>query len=158
VVVMSEGWVEQVGSPAEIYQTPRTPFVATFVGTANVLPCGVEDAASGRVSFAGTSLTACHALQAANGATLELALRPEAIAIQEFPGAANRLPATLRDVTFLGPVVRLRLDLPGNIAAVADLHGEATRDLPAPGAALTLWFRPENLQPLDRRPRQDATP
>jgi putative spermidine/putrescine transport system ATP-binding protein len=35
---------------AEVYRTPRTPFVATFVGTANVLPCAIVDAGAGRVS------------------------------------------------------------------------------------------------------------
>ena len=154
VVVMSQGWVEQVGTPAEVYRTPRTPFVATFVGTANVLTCQVEDAAAGEVSYRGTRLAAGHALPGANGTNVQLALRPEAISILPYDGATNRLHATVRDVTFLGPVVRLRLMLDGDLPAIVDLHGEGARELPEPGAALALWFRPESLQLLDRR---DAT-
>src|SRR3954453_9109720 len=48
VVVMHEGVVEQVGSPAAVYHDPSTPFVAGFVGTANVLHGNVED---GHVRF-----------------------------------------------------------------------------------------------------------
>ena len=150
VVVMSEGWVEQVGTPADVYRTPRTPFVATFVGTANVLPCRIEDAAAGILSFSGARLEAGHAVSGGAGETVQMALRPEAIAINPFEGASNNLPATVRDVTFLGPVVRLRLMLAGDIAAVVDLHGEGARDLPEAGTAVTLWFRPETLQLLDR--------
>ena len=43
IVVMHEGRVEQVGSPAEIYDEPATPFVAGFVGSANVLHGQVRD-------------------------------------------------------------------------------------------------------------------
>ena len=43
IVVMDKGRVHQVGSPREIYDVPRTPFVASFVGTANVLRGQVKD-------------------------------------------------------------------------------------------------------------------
>ena len=38
IAVMSDGWVEQIGSPTEIYNRPATPFVAGFIGEANLLP------------------------------------------------------------------------------------------------------------------------
>ena len=47
VVVMSEGAIEQVGTPFEIYNLPTTAFVASFVGTLNVLPGKVTDASRG---------------------------------------------------------------------------------------------------------------
>ncbi len=152
VVVMSAGWVEQIGTPPEVYHTPRTPFVATFVGTANVLPCRIEDVA-GRLSFHGAPLTLDHALTGVTGGEAMMALRPEAIALAPFEGATNRLDATVRDVTFLGPVARVRVVLAGDVEALVDLHGEATRVLPEPGSAAVLYFRPESLQVLDRRDR-----
>ena len=150
VVVMSEGWVEQTGTPTEVYRTPRTPFVATFVGTANVLPCRIEAAAEGVVSYGAARLSAGHAVPGQAGETVQLALRPEAIGLQRFEGAGNSLGAVVRDATFLGPVVRLRVMLEGALPAVVDLHGEGARDLPEAGAAVTLWFRPESLRLLDR--------
>jgi putative spermidine/putrescine transport system ATP-binding protein len=151
VVVMNAGWVEQTGTPSQVYRTPRTPFVATFVGTANVLPCRIEDPAGGLLSFGAARLTAGHKVPGAVGDVLEMALRPEAIALAAFDDASNNLPATVRDVTFLGPVVRIRLTLDGGTPAVVDLHGEGARDLPEAGAPVTLFFRPESLQRLDRR-------
>lgn len=150
VVVMSEGWVEQTGTPSEVYRTPRTPFVATFVGTANVLPCRIEDAAGGLVSYGGARLSAGHAVTGAAGETVQLALRPEAIGLHSFEGASNSLAAVVRDATFLGPVVRVRVMLEGELPAIVDLHGEGARDVPEAGAAVMLWFRPESLQLLDR--------
>ena len=149
VVVMSQGRVEQVGTPAEIYRAPRTAFVATFVGTANVLPCRVIDAASGRVALGDAVLQAAAPLDGHRaGAAVPLGLRPEAVALAPFEGAANRLPGTVRDVTFLGAVVRVRIVLPGEVPAVVDLHGEACRNLPEPGQTLDFWFRPESLRVL----------
>ncbi len=149
VVVMSQGNIEQVGTPAEIYRAPRTPFVATFVGMVNLLPCVVTDAASGRVKFGDTPLATGRALPGlANGDNVRLGLRPEALSIAPFEGAENRIAATVRDVTFLGPIVRLRVVLGPEVDAVVDLHGDACRDLPEPGAELPLWFRAESLQVL----------
>jgi putative spermidine/putrescine transport system ATP-binding protein len=53
VVVMSEGRMEQVGTPFEIYNFPTTAFVASFVGTLNVLKATVVDPARGEVSISG---------------------------------------------------------------------------------------------------------
>ena len=70
------------------------------------------DAAAGQVGLGEARLAAGHALPGtAAGETVVLALRPEAISLLPFAGASNRLAATVRDVTFLGPVVRLRLVL-----------------------------------------------
>ena len=46
IAVMSEGRVEQVGTPEEIYHSPATAFVAGFIGTANLLPATVESVAA----------------------------------------------------------------------------------------------------------------
>jgi putative spermidine/putrescine transport system ATP-binding protein len=149
VVVMSEGRIEQVGTPAEIYRAPATAFVATFVGTANVLPCRVVDAARGVVALDGSALTAAQPLAGrATGEMVRFAVRPEAIALVPFDGATNTLAATVEEVTFLGAVLRLRVILPGRVAALIDLHGEAASHFPAPGAALQLWFRSDSLREL----------
>lgn len=57
IVVMNAGRIEQIGGPFEIYNYPRTTFVAGFVGTLNQLRCTVEDPAGARLSFDGQSFT-----------------------------------------------------------------------------------------------------
>jgi len=56
IVVMNEGRVEQVGTPLEIYNYPRTRFVASFVGTLNILSGHVVDPATGRMAVDGQEL------------------------------------------------------------------------------------------------------
>ena len=150
VVVMSEGRVEQIGTPPQIYHTPQTAFVATFVGIANVLSCDVLDAAAGTLRF-GDAIIATTASLPATG-TLRFGLRPEAISTVSIAGASNCLTAELNDATFLGPVLRLRLTAGGTNLTV-DLHGEATRVPPRTGTRIPLWFRPESLQLLDAKCR-----
>ena len=67
VVVMSEGRVEQIGPPPEIYNFPATPFVASFVGTLNLLPAKVVDAAGGLVSIAGQTIRTPKAIESGGG-------------------------------------------------------------------------------------------
>jgi putative spermidine/putrescine transport system ATP-binding protein len=143
VVVMSQGRVEQVGTPAEVYRAPRTEFVTRFVGTANILECEVLDQASGRVRFGEAVLRTGHELPVGK---VRLVLRPETLSIAGFAGAENSFPAVLQEATFLGPTVRLRLTGPGNTGLIVDLHGEAARELPEAGSVVTLYSRPESLQ------------
>src|SRR6185295_17849159 len=80
VVVMSEGRIEQIGAPADIYNTPATPFVASFVGTLNLIAAQVIDAGTGRLSVEGQEVrTSKPITEAGNGGTVTLALRPESL-------------------------------------------------------------------------------
>src|ERR671917_2601505 len=76
VVVMSEGRVEQTGSPDEIYNEPATPFIAGFVGAANVIRGLVIN---GRVQFGETLLPGAEHLH--DGAAADAYVRPHDITI-----------------------------------------------------------------------------
>ena len=69
VAVMYGGRIEQMGSPAEMYSAPATPFVAEFIGTMNRLEATVVDGGSGSVEYGGVTLT----VDAARGRTARLA-------------------------------------------------------------------------------------
>src|SRR5262245_44617335 len=148
VVVMSEGRMEQVGTPSEIYNFPATTFVASFVGTLNLLEARVVDAPAGRVSVEGQELHTGKAIEASNGSTVSLALRPESIRLGEGVEAANRLRGTIEGVDFLGSVVRVRLRVAdvaggGNGAGpmvAFDSFNEPGMALPAHGEPATLSF------------------
>src|SRR6202046_3240925 len=66
IVVMNEGRVEQVGTSSGIYNFPRTRFVASFVGTLNILSGHVVDPASGRIVVGGQELRTSHALSSSD--------------------------------------------------------------------------------------------
>lgn len=101
VAVMSDGVVQQVGAPRELYDNPATPFVATFVGETNALPCtvkGIENGIATVESAHGTlSGRAGDGLSA--GVTAKLYVRPEALKPN---GGANRLAATIERIDFEG--------------------------------------------------------
>ena len=145
VVVMNKGRVEQIGTPAEIYSAPATGFVAGFVGAMNVLDCVAIDAAAGRFALDGQPLTV-PLKHSASGATLKVGIRPEAMTLTPLEGA-NRLTGALEELTFLGPLVRLRLRV-GQTPIRVDLFGAARANPPKIGDPATVYFAPESMHPL----------
>jgi putative spermidine/putrescine transport system ATP-binding protein len=144
VVVMSEGRIEQIGSPAAIYNFPATPFVASFVGTLNLLAVNVVDAADGRVSVDGQEVRAARPItEARNGATVTLALRPESIELGE-GGGSNHLRGTVEDVSFLGSIVRTRVRLGDSGTTVSlDTFNDPNLTAAAIDELVTVSFPPE---------------
>jgi putative spermidine/putrescine transport system ATP-binding protein len=149
VVVMSEGRIEQVGRPSDIYNFPATSFVASFVGTLNLLPARVVDAASGRLSVEGQEIRASQPVAAGTGGTVSLALRPESMELGE-AGGSNRIRGPLEDVSFLGSIVRMRVGL-GNGASVSlDTFNDPNLKLPTVEEVVTVSFPPEACVVLER--------
>ncbi len=150
VVVMSEGRIEQIGAPFEIYNFPATPFVASFVGTLNLVTAGVVDAPSGRLSLAGQEVRTGKPVTVARaGDRVTLAVRPEGIDLGDGQEGWNRIRGTLEDINFLGSVVRLRLALADPIADAApttitlDTFNEPHLSLPSVGETIGISFPPE---------------
>ena len=143
VVVMSEGHIEQIGTPFEIYNFPATPFVASFVGTLNILPAQVVDAGVGRLSVGGQEIRITRTIQGQAGSTISLALRPEMITLGEGIEGSNHLRGTVADVTFLGSIVRLRIEVATDMIVTLDVFNEPTLRLPDIGAAISVSFPAE---------------
>ena len=125
VAVLSQGRIEQIGPPAEIYGSPSTPFVAEFVGTMNRLEGTVSDPERGEVDYGGIRLAVDAAKGRARGERLLVLVRPESLELEQADGAGG-LAGEILTHTFLGPVTRLKIDVAG---------GELTADLPASRAA-----------------------
>jgi putative spermidine/putrescine transport system ATP-binding protein len=115
IVVMNAGHAEQIGTPFEIYNRPATRFVATFVGTLNTLEGKVQNVADRVVSVDGQTITlpALPASAQSNG-PISLTMRPEAVALGKPNGQDVVLEGVVSDVSFLGSVIRLRVNLGSN--------------------------------------------
>src|SRR3954447_13205739 len=111
VVVMSEGRIEQIGTPSEIYNFPATPFVASFVGTLNLLKAKVLDPAGGGLEIEGQRVKTDRAVVAPAGSVVSVALRPESVSLGNGVAGANHLKGPLQDVSFLGSIIRMRVGL-----------------------------------------------
>jgi putative spermidine/putrescine transport system ATP-binding protein len=143
VVVMSDGRIEQIGVPAEIYNNPATPFVASFVGTLNLIAAQVIDAGMGRLSLEGQEVrTAKPITEGRDGDTVTLALRPESLEFGD-AGGANRLRGAIDDVGFLGSIVRTRIRIGDEAVISLDTFNDPGVSPPEHGSTVTVSFEPE---------------
>jgi putative spermidine/putrescine transport system ATP-binding protein len=158
VAVLSHGRIEQVGTPAEIYGAPATPFVAEFVGTMNRIESTIADPDTGRVDYDGSSLGVDAARGRPRGERVLLLVRPETVEV-EAPGAGeNGLAGEVVSQTFLGAVTRLRV-LAGPSEWTADLSAERASALPV-GSRVSLRFPATSakLLSLEGVPESDLQP
>lgn len=145
VVVMNNAKIEQVGTPFEIYNFPRTGFVASFVGTLNTLTAEVVDPAAGLLRVGGQEIRTAQPIEhAAAGDTVALALRPELLkVVEDSAGLAgdrvNRLRGTLESISFLGSIVRMQVRV-GSTVLLLDEFNNPHLTLPATGSTVTVAF------------------
>ena len=156
VVVMNAGRILQIGAPEEVYEHPRTRFVAEFLGTANILEgvveassrdgCRIaiprEDAAPIRVSLKGSDLP--------QGARLQLVQRPERLAFAARGDASEGLvEATVREHVFRGQYHAYQLSVPGMARPLfAYTPPSGLGAVHAQGEVVSLRFDETNLVPL----------
>lgn len=107
IAVMRDGLFEQLGTPNEIYDRPKTAFVARFVGSANILTLGVK----------------C------------LAVRSEALELQR--GEPGYLTGVIREKTFAGGMLRITVDTKECGELVASRHGIDSPLMPGDTVGLT---------------------
>ncbi|WP_326548535.1 ABC transporter ATP-binding protein [Mycolicibacterium sp. ND9-15] len=128
VGVMSQGRLEQLAAPADLYANPATPFVADFVGLNNKVPAAVSD---GRAQLLDTSVPTL-AGSIASGSGLAM-VRPEAVTVTADPAGTS----TVNSVAFLGPISRVYAAMPDGTVISAQMAGSAARVF-APGDPVTI--------------------
>ncbi len=148
IVVMNGGKVEQVGTPFEIYNRPTTRFVASFVGTLNVLEGRISDAETGAVDIEGIRVTFGRKLDGANGDTISLALRPESVSLGSHPGRPAELDCTIHSVNFLGSVIRISAGTGSNSVSL-DTFNNPAKPPPEVGEKTKISFSSADLLVLD---------
>lgn len=140
IVVMNQGVIEQMGTPLDIYNRPQTQFVASFIGTLNVLQAEVADGQGQRIRVDGQEIVTDEMIEARG--MVSVAVRPESISLNHANGHANTLRATVDDIYFLGSVVRIRTRLETQFLNV-DTFNNPGMALPSPGEAVTISFAAE---------------
>ena len=102
VAVMSQGRVQQIGSPSEIYEQPCNGFVADFIGEANLIPVECLEVTEGTVRCrlpSGREVSAVADAEARPGSPVKLFVRPERITLTPASGDGDGVVASL---TYLG--------------------------------------------------------
>jgi len=143
VAVMFAGRIEQVGTPAEMYGSPATPFVAEFIGTMNRLEATVLE--EGQVDYGGVRLRVDAARERTRGERVLVLIRPEVVDVAPANGAGDALAGEVVSHTFLGSVTRIKVETAGGTitADVSTVEAEALpvghrvrASFPAEGARL----------------------
>jgi iron(III) transport system ATP-binding protein len=148
IVVMNKGVVEQVGTAKEIYDEPRTEFVADFVGTMNFVPCVVS--AADRVSVGDREMRCDKPHGLDLGRPARLSIRPEAVRMRaQGNGFDNTMRARIDGIGFHGGYLRASLEPLGmpHARITADLSTGVPSGLQFEvGRELTISLPPERLR------------
>jgi putative spermidine/putrescine transport system ATP-binding protein len=114
IAVMSDGNLEQIGAPAEIYRSPATEFVANFVGLMNGFDGRVQADGSVTVGASERPIRVTQKHDSAAGATVMVLIRPESVGLEELVDGADvpdgAFGGKVLMHTFLGSVTRMTLD------------------------------------------------
>jgi len=155
LAVMSEGHIEQVGTPEELYEEPANTYIADFLGLSNLLPATVVGSAgNGCLVRIGP-----HVLRAAAGATssvgdVNLCVRPERVVLGG--GADNELPGVIDRVVYVGPFLHVLVHVAGVGEIQAVMQNQGNRVALARGQAIHVGLPPEALRVLAHSPLADV--
>jgi len=148
IVVMNQGQFEQIGTPDEIYNHPKTSYVATFVGNANILKGTAQETEADilKVSLAGSIVSAvAEGKKIAPGTPVTLAVRSENMIFDET--CQSGMEAVVVEKSFAGGLLRVVLKLADGTEVIANRHGIDAGV--QPGQKVTCHFDTENAVLVD---------
>jgi spermidine/putrescine transport system ATP-binding protein len=140
IVVMNAGHVEQEGSAEEIFERPKTRFVASFMGAQTLEAQVVDgDSTSTRLRIGSGEVTVPGAV--GQSGRVAVVVRPEKVRLD----APNGMPATVRDCVYKGAVMSYRLALEDGTELTADVAHDNPVHRHSTGETVSVGLRPEDL-------------
>ncbi|TAL81352.1 MAG: ABC transporter ATP-binding protein [Candidimonas sp.] len=137
IAIMNNGKVEQLGSPKEVYESPRNVFAAGFLGEANILPYADLDP---------------HYRQSMNMQSGDcLFMRPERVVLSALPGsngvAKGALTGQISNISFLGHIIRYQIKISDAINVYADsTNVSSAQEFFVDDRVAVGWERPEDVR------------
>jgi len=123
IVILNEGRVEQVGTPAQIYQQPSTRFVSEFIGTNNLLDVNID---KGYVQFGDRPLGQTQGSLKNLHGNQTLAIRPEEISLERDTNNGNTLVGTVVMRRHIGAIIECEIDIGDQIFRQTALQNTAS--------------------------------
>ena len=151
IAVMREGVFEQIGSPSDVYDRPRTSYIATFVGSANIIQGKVIRQDNGSIVFSccnGTGIASLRDIAPPVGSKLTVALRREHLSLlKENPENVHGFWAVIKDKRFSGGILQILLSYGDNLELISSKQG-LDSDLTVGDKVFVSW-NPDNAVPVD---------
>ena len=158
IAVMDNARVAQLGTPAEIYENPRTAFVAKFIGESNFFDGRVGDRVNDEWEVkrvGGGSFRVPHNPSLRTGQQIRIAVRPEWMDVQRpdaVPPGENALAGTVKDIIYLGETMHVIVAVPesGDVTVALRNEGQLIKPLAwKRGDAAAVAWLPEDCQILE---------
>ncbi|HYZ29356.1 MAG TPA: ABC transporter ATP-binding protein [Thermoleophilaceae bacterium] len=138
IAVMDAGHIEQLGAPNELYETPKTAFVAGFLGVSNLITGTARD---GAVDTPGGVRLQVPAVNGANG-PVQIGVRPEKIQLN---GAeVNRIPGRVLESAYIGVATQYVVQTDVGRLTVFAQNMDGRAEPIGAGSSVTLTFSPES--------------
>lgn len=164
VAVMNAGRIEQMGHPADIYETPQTVFVANFLGQSNLIE-GRRTGTSGEfgvIEAHGLSFMVPSDRCFCSGSDVTLGVRPEKITVldavdaEQVPDGHNRLEGRVTDVSYTGVSTQYLIDAPWGQELIVFEQNVVVGDRCSVGDPVILHWAPSHTFGLDPAPGRGA--
>jgi spermidine/putrescine transport system ATP-binding protein len=148
IAVMNGGRIEQLGAPEELYERPRTSFVARFLGASNLLPGTVEE--PGRVRLrSGVVVRVAHGADR-RGDEVAVGIRPEKLRAGADGALENRLKGTVAERSYVGVATQYIVETTDGALTLFVQNSERGAGTLEPGTELDLSFDPESAFVVDQ--------
>jgi len=117
IVIFNQGKIEQIGSPFDIYENPKSLYVAKFIGETNTFPISILDIQGSNIltKIEGVVIKCQRIPNVFIGDPMHLSIRPEDIKVyhlHEAPNLEHKISGRVIDVTYKGSTVDLLIELP----------------------------------------------
>ena len=134
IAVMSNGEVQQIGAPREIYNNPTNHFVANFIGEANILDVEAKSVKStkgrhaAKLTFGNTTWQIDVPPELTDRKNLSVMIRPENLRIEAAKGKmpAAAMVGTIKDMSYLGTDTQIHVEVGNNTDLLARVQNDAT--------------------------------
>ncbi|HSC91577.1 MAG TPA: ABC transporter ATP-binding protein, partial [Gaiellaceae bacterium] len=141
IAVMNRGRIEQLGTPTELYERPRTAFVAGFLGVSNLLRGRVDGRGAVRLD-AGDTVRVAPELLDGRGGAVAVGIRPEKIRLGA-DGGENAIAGTVAETAYVGVATQVLVDTAAGRLMVYAQNDRPGTEPPRVGSAATLSWSPD---------------
>jgi len=146
IAVMNQGKIEQLGTPTELYETPATAYVASFLGVSNLIAGSISGADTVRLE-SGPEVRVPREVLAGRTGAVAVGIRPEKIELGN--GQPNALEGTVVEQAYVGVATQYIVDTTCGRLAVYRQNASPGLNGAAPGERLTLSWDPESTFVVD---------